>query len=61
MFTSWLVPLGKDFEMAIGATCSGYGSRTFDDLIGKIDGKERFQNSNQKCSSLNKLKTVFKP
>ena len=45
MFTSWLVPLGQDFEMAIGATCSGYGSRTFEELIGKIDSKERFQNS----------------
>ena len=45
MFTSWLVPLGKDFEMAIGATCSGYGSRTFEELIGKIDSKEKFENS----------------
>ena len=45
MFTSWLVPLGQDFEMALGAECSGYGSRTFEELIGKIDSKEKFQNS----------------
>ena len=40
MFTSWLVPLGKDFEMALGVSCAGYGSRTHEDLMG---GKENVE------------------
>ena len=44
MLTSWLVPLGQDFELSMGISCDGYSSRTFEELIGKIDGKESEKN-----------------
>ena len=40
MLTSWLVPLGQDFELSMGISCDGYSSRTHEELMGKIDGKE---------------------
>ena len=44
MLTSWLVPLGQDFELSIGISCDGYSSRTYEELMGKIDGKESEKN-----------------
>ena len=44
MLTSWLVPLGQDFELSMGISCDAYSSRTYEELMGKIDGKESEKN-----------------
>ena len=42
MFTEKLVPLGNRFENIMGVKCSGYGSRSIEDLFGRaIETNER--------------------